>query len=453
MKCILFVVAMMLSFSAHAATTNYTRYYVGDGYQTPRYTTPEAACSGATPKSGTSNLPWTGTVSGMTCVWKDSTGANRATNPVITVNVTCTDPQIPNSLGVCSTPPPPQCTAGKTYEITVRAGYTDDDVGLPSNYGGCAISVDKVVNCYSEGKDATGKTPAYCKFEVTESGSAAPAGSQPAVSDTQAPDAKPEKVPPFNPATGKGCPAGTVSLGIDSTGGSICGGSGTSPIEPTKTEIKTPPVTTTNPDGSTTKVESTTRTNSDGSTTTTTTTTVTGANGGTTVTQSTSTSQKPSGGSGTNDSTDDKKDDFCVKNPNLNVCKNSQVSGSCDDVACTGDAIQCAIYRSQQKSYCELNKENPSSTLGNQVVGGNDPLKSTLPTKENATQINMAALDQAGFLGGGSCFQDKTFNVQGLTVTLPFSKVCPYLEWLRYVVMVIAALVSLKIVSKPVLGD
>jgi hypothetical protein len=115
---------------------------------------------------------------------------------------------------------------------------------------------------------------------------------------------------------GRGCPKGTVSLGIDSTGGSICGGSGTSPATPTKTEVKQPTQTTSNPDGSTTKVDSITRTNSDGSSTTTTTTTTTGADGKVTKAESSVTSPKPAGaggGGGKNDSSDDKKDDFCCQ--------------------------------------------------------------------------------------------------------------------------------------------
>jgi len=302
----------------------------------------------------------------------------------------------------------------------------------------------------------------FCTFTSTRDGGVTPTGQpaepQPSLDRTQD---KPATTGSKSAGEGKSCPAGTMALGVDSTGGMICGGAGTSPTVPPKTEVKTPPVTTNNADGSTTKVETSTRSNSDGSTTTTTTTTVTGANGGTTVTQSTSTSQKPAasgGGGGKNDSSDDKKDDFCIKNPSLNVCKNSEVmAGSCSDgndsTSCTGDAIQCAILREQKRQYCELQKENDSATLGNQTIAGNDPKKGDLPTKDNAAQISMQSLDQSGFLGGGSCFQDKTFTVQGITVTMPFSKVCPYLEWLRYVVMVIAALVSLKIVSKPVLGD
>lgn len=370
----------------------------------------------------------------------------------------CTSPNIYDSAAnSCVTPPAPECTAGKTYATTLYAGSATPVV--PTSSGGCSITIKEVVRCYSNPNSAD-PTKRYCELVVTETGAVAPSGTEPAVTAPAA-DAKSESAPPFNPAQGQGCPSGTVSLGIDSTGGSICGGFGTSPTAPTKTEVKEPATTVTNPDGSTDRVDISHRTNSDGSITTTTKTTTTGADGKVTVKEVPVTGPKPAaagGGAGVSDAKDEDKTDLCKLHPELNVCKNSEVtggacSGGVDSTACTGDAIQCAILRQQKKEYCEWNKENPSATLGNQAVAGNDPLKSTLPTKENASQFNMQSLDQSGFLGGGSCFQDKSVTVQGIAINLPFSKLCPYLEWLRYVIMIIAALVSLRIVSKPVLGD
>jgi hypothetical protein len=269
----------------------------------------------------------------------------------------------------------------------------------------------------------------------------------------------PSDVPPFNPAQGQGCPKGTVSLGIDSTGGTICGGSGTSPSTPTQTEVKQPTATTTNADGSTTTTDATTHTNSDGSTTTTTTTTTTGTDGKKTTTVTQSTSQKPSSSGGGSGVQDKPQTDFCAQHPELNACKNSSVTGlacaaAVDNTACEGDAIQCAMLRQQRKEYCENTAGNPQQALAQQVIAGNDPLKSSLPSKENAATVNMQSFDQSAFLGGGAtCFNDKQVNVMGQVIALPFSEVCDYLLPLRFVMMTIAALVSYRIIAKPVLGD
>jgi hypothetical protein len=380
---------------------------------------------------------------------------------------TCSDGSAPNTAlpeaQQCADPI--VCTPGREFSVTVSQGFKipgtnkTSDMKAPTNINGCRVyASSEVVECKAS---PTGEV--FCTWRATEGG-VAPAGETPGSPAVMPTDATPDKVPEHNPALGQGCPKGTVSLGIDSTGQSICGGSGTSPATPTKTEVKEPTTNTTNADGSTTKVETTTRTNTDGSTTTTTKTTTTGADGKVTTTEGSVTGSKPGGaggvggGQGTSDAKDEDKSDLCKQHPELNICKNSEVSaGACaggtDSTSCTGDAIQCAILREQKKQWCELNKENPSATLGNQAVAGNDPIKSTLPTKDNALTINMQSLDQSGFLGGGSCFQNKTVNMMGRSVVLPFSNVCPYLEWLRYVIMLIAALVSFAILKKPVLGD
>lgn len=383
-----------------------------------------------------------------TCNWN-----NHGNYYGIVGRVACADPMVITN-GVCALPPP-VCTPGREFSVTVTQGFKipgsnkTTDMKAPSNVGGCRVYPGSIEECMSA---PSGEV--FCTWRVTEGGIAA-TGESASSNSTLPSGSTPTTVPEYNPALGAGCPKGTVNLGIDSAGGSICGGSGTSPSTPTKTEVTRPTTTATNPDGGNTKTESIDRTNSDGSVTTTTTTTTTAADGTVTKKVEAVTSGKPGGGGGSSDS---EGDDFCKKHPELNACKNSEVTaGTCaagaDSTACTGDAIQCAILRQQKKEYCEWNKENPSATLGNQAVAGNDPLKSTLPTKENASQFNMQSLDQSGFLGGGSCFQDKSVTVQGIAINLPFSKLCPYLEWLRYVIMIIAALVSLRIVSKPVLGD
>ncbi|WP_188381936.1 hypothetical protein [Oxalicibacterium faecigallinarum] len=118
-------------------------------------------------------------------------------------------------------------------------------------------------------------------------------------------DSKPEKVTPFNPQTGQGCPAGTTAIGVDSSGTSICAGSGTSPSTPTQTEVREPTVNVTNPDGSTSSTDVIRRTNADGSVTTTTINVNISPTGVKTTTTSTVTGNAPGGGAGKNDKAND----------------------------------------------------------------------------------------------------------------------------------------------------
>lgn len=360
--------------------------------------------------------------------------------------------------------PPINCTPGRQFDTWVSQGTaipgtsTTTDMGAPKNLDGCRVYASEIYECLIGPGDEV-----FCKWKLTEGGEA-PSGEAPDSTSTPPVDSTPTDVPQHNPALGQGCPKGTVNLGTDSTGGSICGGSGSSPSTAPQTEVTEPPVTTNNPDGSTSVSNVTTRTNSDGSVTTTTTTTTTGADGKVTKTTSSVTGDKPGSGEGgtggtgggsgqgKDDSSDEKKDDFCLKNPNLNICKNSEVTGSCESVACTGDAIQCAIYRQQQKEYCENRKEDPMRTLGQQMLAGQDPLMSTFPTKENARVVDIPSLNQNAFLGGGACFDDVSITVSGMSFVLPISDLCDYLIGLRGLVMLLAALASWRLVSKSILG-
>ncbi|WP_293781284.1 hypothetical protein [uncultured Oxalicibacterium sp.] len=371
----------------------------------------------------------------------------------------CADGSAPNtslpSAQQCADPAP-LCTPGKQYSVVVSAGkvipgtVNTTDMKYPTNIGGCRVYVGGIDHC--DVLDSTGDV--FCSFRVTEGGQAT-AGESPTSTSTKPSGTRPTEVPPHNPAQGQGCPKGTVNLGTDSTGGSICGGSGTSPSSPTKTEVKQPATTVNNPDGGTTKTEVSTRTNSDGSTTTTTKTTTTGPDGKVTTSESSVTGNKPTsagGGAGKDDSSDG-KDDFCKKNPQLNACKNSTVAGECENTSCEGDAIQCAILRQQRKQYCESNKDNDQSNLAKAALAGNDPIGGTLPTKQNATTINFQNMNQNSFLGTASCWPDKTISIMGVSVTLPLSKPCEHIAWLRFVMMTIAALVSFKILRGPILGS
>lgn len=361
--------------------------------------------------------------------------------------------------------------------VTLPDGYaksgnanSNDFLNPPTNrkgakwgVGGCEVVVtDFPGPCYRNKNASTnGYYAITCDWKAEYTGNQSNAGP-------------PQQSPPPSAQNDQKCPSGTTNIGTDSSGGPICTGNNPNvPKDPAKNENKV-----TNPDGSTTTTSSTTTKNKDGSTTTRTTTTTTSADGKSTSSSTTSsTSNVPGSGTGSgtgtdprlgtgsgtgagtpgkDDSSEESSDEFCKQNPDLNICKNSNVSGgSCsggaDDTSCEGDAIQCSILREQRKRHCEDEKMREDTQakdytqLGNQILAGEDPRKNDYPTVDKAQVVNAPQLDTSG--SGGSCFSDKSFVVSGRSVTIPFSSVCPHLEALRYVVMVIAALASLKIVG------
>lgn len=210
--------------------------------------------------------------------------------------------------------------------------------------------------------------------------------------------------------------------------------------------------TQTNPDGSTqtTQTTTTTQVNPDGTTTTNKTTTVTVHNADGSV--STTTSTATDTGNGSSDSQN--PSDFCKLHPELNVCRDSTVSGTCGDITCTGDAIQCSILRETAKRNCDdkaavdAAQASPEYALGNSVLAGADPATATLPSPANASTVTVpSSLDTSGWLGAGACFPDKTFTVGGHTITLSFTAACQPLLALRYVLMIVALLTSFRMLS------
>lgn len=258
----------------------------------------------------------------------------------------------------------------------------------------------------------------------------------------------PVAAPTAPPPEPNRCPNGTVQVGIDSAGIPMCKGD----APPVSQDKNTQTTTQTNSDGSTTKTTTETTTNRDGSTTTNTTTTTTNADGSTTTTHSSSTGKTPDGKDGKSDQEDS---EFCRANPNLAICKNSSVSGECDQVTCEGDAIQCAIVRQITARNCadkklqEALEQSGLHEIGKAVLDGDNAFKAKSPLNpENGITFELPQqLDQEKFLGEGACFPDKHIPFKGMTITIPFSQVCPYLLPLRYALMVAAMLTALYIVS------
>jgi hypothetical protein len=345
---------------------------------------------------------------GSTCTATGGTGSNTSTPSIPDSQCSYRNP----STGVCES----SCPTGHTYQE------------VPSGAMAC---VKPMIDTNPTPPDTTCPR-GYMNISLNSTPNCAPTGGLGAPGTNS------------NPVT---CPAGQHS--VSNNGGvSYCAFTRSDNSGTTTAKTESPTTTATNADGSTTTSTTTTVKNKDGSTSTTTTTTTTGTDGAKSVNAGTTTTKTPAGKDGVPDAVGDNVTDLCKRNPNLNICQNSTVSGSNSTVTCTGDAIQCATLRLFSKVFDDTPTAN--STLGNQVMDGNDPAASTLP-KANATTVNVStSLNQNGWLGGGACFPNKIINVGGQSFEIPFDAVCPYLIPLRAFLMLITALVCFRIVSSVV---
>lgn len=433
--------------------------------------TPLAAC---TALAGIYGYPTPKNASGGTC-WMAGTGGVMGTYQLTTLT-DCPAGQVRDGLGKCVAPEP-KCgvPAGQQQTFTVASGTSKSataDVpdagtdssgsGFPTSSPTCGIEKGSMGldRCYSQ-TSATGGKNFFCTYTGTSTGADAPAGAPSEGKPAEGESTSPAKA--SGPADSSGnCPKGTVQAGMDMGGTPICMGTGTNPggngTNSPKDERPTTGTTTKSTDeqGNEVETQTTTRSNSDGSTTTTTTKTITTPDGGQMVSGETTTSATPGGKQGVPDP--DTKD-FCTQHPELTACKNSSVSGSCGTIACTGDAIQCATLQQAAALRCAKDEDDKALkasgayTLGQQVMSGADPLAESLPTSKNGISIAVPSLDSSGWLGGGQCFPDKSFSVQGQTVTIPFSQACSILVALRYALMVAASLVAFKILRGAFLSE
>lgn len=401
--------------------------------------------------------------------WNTTTGAwNSTATQDMTTRMWCADGSTPDTSKPldqqCADVEPPNPCEDKNPFIR-RWNYPGGGpYSAPDHYGQCVVVPLEMLVCR---KDPAGGS--YCMWMVKRTGQIYEGTNPPGTGGNDAPEVKdnpPTQSPPITntPSPDKPpgpCPAGTSHAGSDSSGIPICIGSGSQPPAP-----KPPPPKVESekneqmPDGSTKNTQTTTQTNSDGSTTTTTTVTITAPDGTKTTTGSTDVSNTPTGQPGRTDTNpEDEKYDLCKQNPNLSICRESSVSGSCGQVMCQGDAIQCATLRAAAAMQCQLDQEKKdvdaaaATTLGKALLSGADPEGSKLPSKGNASVVDVpGTLDKEGWLGGGAPFEDLTFELMGSSITIPFAKWSGYLIALRYALMMVAALYSFRIVSGAVRG-
>jgi len=144
----------------------------------------------------------------------------------------------------------------------------------------------------------------------------------------------------------------------------------------------------------------------------------------------------------------DKGKDFCKENPTLDSCKTGSFVGSCTaNFKCEGDAVQCAMAREQHVRNCALfETKSPESELYESNKGKQGNQTEDLPGNE---LFNMSGrIDTSNALGGGSCITDLTIEVASSSITIPMSRVCPYLGMLGNVLVAVAMLLAMRILFK-----
>lgn len=233
------------------------------------------------------------------------------------------------------------------------------------------------------------------------------------------------------------CPGGTVGE-INGTTVCVPYDPNRNVIESTRSTTSTGSVTTSTPGGGTTTT-----------TTTDATTKTTSCSGGTCTTTTTSTRVNADGTTTTEKKTESQpKDDFCRDNPRNPACKDSSFSGSCNtSFACDGDAVQCAVARATNQSYCEMTKTSPESELYGSSKTNSGIQTGNLPGN-GSFGIGPGSFNSSDAIGGAACIADRTITVVGVSVTLPFTKVCPWLQTLKTILLSIAYLLAATIVFR-----
>lgn len=120
---------------------------------------------------------------------------------------------------------------------------------------------------------------------------------------------------------------------------------------------------------------------------------------------------------------------------------------------CDGDTFLCSILRQVWINSC-AERALPTAKEKAEFQAMMDKQKSELDQNQKSLDDKVTSLisdfQSAGNSSGGSgkCFEDKTFQVQGQSITIPFSQACGILEWFRYAILAVAYLISFRIVTR-----
>jgi hypothetical protein len=280
---------------------------------------------------------------------------------------------------------------------------------------------------------------------------------------------KPDKVPVAGQPAPARCPAGQAPG--DFNGSRICvpTGSGTETSTPAPGNGSS---TVTNSDGSsTTSTQSGRTTCLNGKCTTTTENTTTNVNaagnstcpegqtvGTTTVAgQSRTTCTKTS-----SSSTTEAQSSFCEKNSKDKQCDgdgaDTAFGGTCASgfKAVSDDAVINAMAEEQYRRNCQFFEKTPEATeessaydeMKAKAKAGTDLTDGMDSRFKRSVSIGPADFDSSSAIGVSACIRDVPIVMSGLTITLPFSRVCPYLEYIGTLLTVVAYLLAARIVVR-----
>lgn len=400
------------------------------------------------------------------CYGKATTGSSVSTQVGTWRRLQCPadKPYFDVIAGECvnENPDPPSNPCSDKNEFIRRWNYGTGPgpFGAPDHFGQCIVTPLEMLVCR---KDMAGS---YCMWKVKRTGDLWTGNETPGLGGNEAPEVNtdtPGKSPPLTPPPAPGggsgsCPAGTVQAGSSADGTPVCMGTGTTtPSKPPKPSIDTSK-SEQQSDGSTKTTDTKTTTNSDGSTTTNTTVTITKPDGSKETTSGGSTTGSNAAGQPGKEDKPEDDNNLCKQNPNLSICRESSVSGTCGAITCVGDAIQCATLRAAAVMECRQKadedglKASPLTAKGNAAISGSDIASDKLPTPASGQTINLPGTgDTSGWLGGGSPFDDVSFSLMGHSIVVPLAKWSGYLIGLRYALMVMASMVSFRILSGTIL--
>ena len=420
---VLLVAVPMLSFAGQS----WNVYPSG----TVLYATPEQACQSLSSETFLTLGTHTNSPKVWSCFFKTSKGAQFKSGAVGAI---CTDGTTWNTTqGACIGSPVDQCSSyggywgvnqsgAGHYVISLSCYPAEPSCSPPGERLGNAYSLDARCPEVTEGDCPAGYENMQGVGTIAGSGGRCLFGGGIPPDPDPDPDPDPEPEPP-------GCSANQQSGTIN--GVHVC--INTPPAPPTsssdnKTDVKT------NSDGSSTETTTEKTTTKDpvtNVTTTTITTTVTNKNARGEITSSEVTTETAT----------QTGEGFCEENPNNPVCGGGDASwaGGCDDPSvivseCEGDPIQCAIAEQTLRTRCAL-------AASDQVLDAFEEIKEYDGTGEgeglDVRQIEAGELG-VSMQGGGAGLSDLDVAVSGRVITVPFSKINPYLDIFGAAILAVA---------------
>jgi len=169
----------------------------------------------------------------------------------------------------------------------------------------------------------------------------------------------------------------------------------------------------------------------------------------------TTTTYKDSGGASTGTKTETgSMSSYCAENPKAPGCEALEAStfgGACSGgFTFKGDAIQGAIAKEVYTQNCLMNAVTPESALYDAAKVKTGDRTTDLPGNESRV-ITSADIDQTNAIVGGTCIGDRTISINLIvtttTVVLPFSNICPLLDYFRLVLIALGFFIAYRIIG------